>query len=169
MKNNPTFFRYQGKAAFSKGGMLLEVLVAILILAFGILGLIGLQSRALAYVDESGYRSSAVYLAGAYASELWAVGANGVNPSYSDDGGAGSPYGSFKDRIDALLPRTQDAAVLALILPNGRNPRVAIGTTPEGATMVTIEIFWLMPGDGSPADLTAVHRFRKDLVLGFNP
>lgn len=168
MKNNFILCSHLKKAALFKGGMLLEALVAILVIAVGILGLIGLQSRALGYVDESGYRSNAVYLAGAYAAELWAVGAAGVNEDddrYSDQATApDSPYGKFKQRVINELPRAEKAGEIA----GGGNPVVDIQALPEGGTSVAIEIRWLMPSDPDD-DETAVHRYRQVTVLGFNP
>ena len=54
-----------------RGSFLLEALVAILIVAFGILGLLGLESRALQNVDDAQYRSEAVALANAYIGQMW--------------------------------------------------------------------------------------------------
>ncbi len=54
-----------------RGSFLLEALVAILIVAFGILGLLGLEARALQNVDDAQYRSEAVALANSYIGQMW--------------------------------------------------------------------------------------------------
>ena len=46
-----------------RGSFLLEALIAILIVALGILGLVGLQARAMQDTDESQFRSEAAFLA----------------------------------------------------------------------------------------------------------
>ena len=54
------------------GGFLLEALVGILIFTLGVLGLLALQGRAIAYSSDAQYRGEAAYLANAYLAKMWA-------------------------------------------------------------------------------------------------
>jgi len=54
-----------------EGVALLEVLVAILLFSFGILGLIGLQARAIGYSTDAEDRNRAAMLANEIASTMW--------------------------------------------------------------------------------------------------
>jgi len=53
------------------GVALLEVLVAILLFSFGILGLIGLQARAISYSTDAEDRNRAAMLANEIATTMW--------------------------------------------------------------------------------------------------
>jgi type IV pilus assembly protein PilV len=58
-------------AANQQGAALLEVLISILLLSFGILGLIGLQARAISLSLDAENRSRAALLADDMASVMW--------------------------------------------------------------------------------------------------
>ena len=53
------------------GSFLLEALISVLIVALGILGLIGLQARAFQNIDDAQYRAEAAYMANAYLGQMW--------------------------------------------------------------------------------------------------
>jgi type IV pilus assembly protein PilV len=57
-----TLTQYRSRPRSQQGFGLIEVLVAVLILAFGMLGLLGLQTRSLALNQSSMYRSQATTL-----------------------------------------------------------------------------------------------------------
>ena len=54
------------------GAFLLEALVAILVISFGILGIVGLQARSLAAVGDAQYRGEAAFYAQSLAGRMWA-------------------------------------------------------------------------------------------------
>lgn len=54
-----------------RGFSLIEVLVSVLLLSFGVLGLIGLQTRAIGMTNEAEERNTAARLADDVASEMW--------------------------------------------------------------------------------------------------
>jgi len=60
------------RRAAQRGGFLLEALVGILIFTLGVLGLLGLQGRAIGYSSDAQYRGEAAYLANAYIAKMWA-------------------------------------------------------------------------------------------------
>jgi len=127
--------------ARERGSFLLEALISVLIVAFGILGLIGLQARAIQNVDEAQYRGEAAYLANAYLGQMWVsdrVTANLV--ANFSDGGGGPAYTEFKAWIGQRLP--------GATLP-GNDPKVTITPSAITATSSTvrIQIFWQPPGE----------------------
>jgi len=83
------------------GFALLEVLVSILLFSLGILGLIGLQARAISLSTDAQDRNRAALLANDVASAMWLgksvavdTGANSVwHKRVSDAAGAGLPSG----------------------------------------------------------------------------
>jgi type IV pilus assembly protein PilV len=121
-----------------RGSFLLEALVAILIVAFGILGLLGLESRALAHVDDAQYRSEAVAFVNSYIGQMWVSDQTTLSANFADTAGVGSPYDEFKKVVQARLP---GAAAF--------NPTVTVtpAVAPAVGTDVTITVFWLQPAD----------------------
>jgi len=61
----------QARRLGQRGGFLLEALIAVLIVAFGVLGLIGLQARAIQNVDDAQYRAEAAFLANSLLGQMW--------------------------------------------------------------------------------------------------
>ena len=59
------------RASAQRGSFLLEALISVLIVALGLLGLIGLQARAIQNVDDAQYRAEAAYLANALLGQMW--------------------------------------------------------------------------------------------------
>src|SRR5215207_5904360 len=53
------------------GVFLLEALIAILVFSFGILGIVGLQARAIQTTNDAQYRAEATYLANSVISKMW--------------------------------------------------------------------------------------------------
>ena len=105
-----------------QGFALLEVLVSILIFSFGVLGLVGLQARAISLSTDAEDRNRAALLANDVASAMW------LGKSVSVDTSAGS----------AWQKRVADQA-------NGGLPNGAIAVTSEGTNSVDILITWKAP------------------------
>lgn len=128
---------YSGSQA---GVALLEALIAILIIAFGVLGIIGLQANAISFVSDARQRVDAAAMAERLIAEMW------VNPinlaSYAWDG-AGAP-----------------PAVLTTPPPGGGEDWLtSVGKLPGASTnqptitigadnLVTITIRWSPPDAG---------------------
>uniref|UniRef100_Q47BL2 Type IV pilus modification protein PilV n=1 Tax=Dechloromonas aromatica (strain RCB) TaxID=159087 RepID=Q47BL2_DECAR len=62
-----------------QGFALLEVMIAILIFSFGLLGLVGLQANMIKQSTDARYRAVASYLAQQKLGEMWANPANVLN------------------------------------------------------------------------------------------
>jgi len=107
--------------------MLLEALVAILLISFGILGLIALWAASVKNASEAKYRTDASFLANEIIGQMWMDRAN-VVPGYS------VPT-SWTNRVAATLPGGTGAVVVT-VDPNA---------TPLFRTTVTIQ--WTLPGN----------------------
>ncbi len=122
-----------------RGSFLLEALVAILIVAFGILGLLGLESRALQNVDDAQYRSEAVALANSYIGQMWIADQTTLAANFdSTVAGAGTPYDEFTKVVQARLPGATGKAPDVTVTP---------AAPPAQGTQVTVTVYWLPPGD----------------------
>lgn len=119
-----------------RGILLLESLVAILIISFGVLGLIGLWANSVKNASEAKYRSDATFLANEVVGQLWltrplAVGCN--------------PPANWTARVAAMLPEgVGDVCVAA--------PDVAHPTQLEATVTVT----WQLPGHLPPPHVVTV-------------
>jgi type IV pilus assembly protein PilV len=87
-----------------RGSFLLEALVAVLIVALGVLGLVGLQARAMQDTDESQFRSEAAYLANDVISRMWTSNQTTLEADFENNATAGSPYDDFKTVVQRRLP-----------------------------------------------------------------
>lgn len=96
-----------------RGMALLEVLVSVLLFSLGILGLIGLQARAINYSVEVEDRNRAAMLANEIASAMWLAN------SVTIDTEAGTP--SWADRVSAALPGGTVVVAPEATIPNSAN------------------------------------------------
>ncbi len=132
-----------------RGSFLLEALISVLIVAFGILGLIGLQARAFQNIDDSQYRGEATYLANALIGQMWVSDRNTLKADF-DSTGAGIPYGEFKAWVGQRLPGATAPVVT-----------VSPGVTATSRD-VLITIFWQPPGE------LAAHHYDIVATIGAN-
>ncbi len=124
-----------------RGSFLLEALISVLIVAFGILGLIGLQARAFQNVDDAQYRAEAAYLANQLIGQMWVSSQATLVNDFDSGVGTGAPYNEFKTWIRQRLP---GAAVA------GNDPVVTITPSAAGtanSSDVLIQVFWQPPGE----------------------
>lgn len=125
------------------GVMLLEVLVALLIFAIGILGLIGMQAVSIKLTADSKYRAEAAMHADQLINQMWA-----------------------DDRTNAILKANYDSTVGGGKFTEWLSQVQAAGTGLPGATganaptvtidadnVVMVSIFWKAP------DEAAAHRY----------
>lgn len=135
--------------ATQRGSFLLEALIAILIIALAVLGLVGLLAHSMQNVDDAKFRGEAAYLANAYISAMWVDNKATLNANF-DDASGGAQYNAF-------------ATLVAQRLPNTDPPVVAItpGATPQ-SSQVAITITWQPPGD------VEKHRHFATATIGTN-
>lgn len=111
--------------AKQSGIALLEVLVSVLLFSLGILGLVGLQARAISLSTDAQDRNRAALLANDIASAMW------LGKSVAVATGEGSVW----------RKRLNDVANAGL--PNGAVTVTAVSGTPNAAD---IKITWRAPG-----------------------
>jgi type IV pilus assembly protein PilV len=138
-----------------RGVALLEALIAILIISFGVLGIIGLQANSISFVTDARYRVDAAAMADRLVGEMWVNAGNGAvsfpnSALYIWDGSGAPPAGlttapvtippvagdtSWLDALRARLPGTTTP---------GNNPTITI----DANGLVTITIYWSPPNTG---------------------
>ena len=118
-----------------RGSFLLEALVAILIVALGVLGCVGLMARSMQDVDDAKFRGEAAYLANSLIGQMWlddrALGK--LQAKYGAKGGAGF------DEFAALVTQRLPNAAL-------KSVDIVAGPTPTSSNVV-VTITWHLPGD----------------------
>lgn len=142
--------------AGQRGAMLLEVLVAILIFSFGILGIVGLQAQSIRHINDAQFRGEAVFLANSLISRMWTEDRTTLAANYGSTSGPG--YVAFRDlvqRVPAGLPGSTIS---------GNEPLVTV-TTPGpsiNSSNIAVTIRWQLPGEATP------HQYQATAVLGQN-
>jgi type IV pilus assembly protein PilV len=124
-----------GTASRRQGGSyLLEALIAILIFAFGVLGLIGLLGSSIRITNDARYRSEAANLASAMIADMWTMPAAQMKTEF---GSSGDKLKTWQDKAKDLLPSA------------GANPPtvdLTDGFSTESQNVV-VTVFWQMPGE----------------------
>ena len=116
------------------GSYLLEALIAILIIALAVLGLVGLLARSMQNVDDAKFRGEAAYLANSYIGQMWVDNKATLGANFDDSSG-GANYAAF-------------SALVAQRLPNTDPPVVTVGPGPTAqSSIVGITLTWQPPGD----------------------
>ena len=130
------------------GSYLLESLIAILIFAFGILGLIGLLGSSIRVTNDARYRSEAANLAGAMIADMWTMTAAQMD---TDFGASGTKLATWKTKAANLLPSADTTVDLT-------QP----GLSAQSRTAV-VTVFWKLPGE------TELHQHLMTAQIGKNP
>ena len=119
--------------SIQRGILLLEALIAILLISFGILGLIALWANSLKDVSEAKYRSDASFLANEVIGQLWLdrtkIVVGDITPTLSN----------WTDRLAATLPGGTGKVEVAV------NDQVVPAPVPP-ALKATITVKWTLPG-----------------------
>jgi type IV pilus assembly protein PilV len=119
---------------------LIEVLVALLVFSIGLLGIVGLQARAIQLSVDSEDRSRAALLANEIVSQMWALRTTSL------------PAGT----VEAWQARVQDPAVSGLPNSDGNV------SEPDGDGVVTVTITWRSP---ARPDADVENRYFTRVVL----
>ncbi len=153
MTMSPTYRIRPTRATAQRGGFLLEALVSVLIVALGILGLVGLFARSVQNIDDATFRSEAAFLANALIGQMWVSNRANLVVDF-DSMAAGVGYTEFKAVIDQRLPGASAP---------GNAPIVTItpGPTPTSRDVV-ISVFWQPPGAVAP------HQHQATATIGGN-
>jgi len=117
--------------AAMRGMTLIEVLVALTIFSFGILGMLGMQARAISYYSDAKNRTDAVLLSEALINDIWVNRANMASYTY---GGGAAPLvmQNWVTELQATLPK---GAATVAVTPASGTVQVTITWQPPNATV----------------------------------
>lgn len=120
-----------------RGVMLIEVMVAVLIFALGVLGIVSLQGAAMSQVSDAKYRSDAAILANQLIATMWMGDKTpSVLQTTYNSAGPGAGYTTWKGKVTGALPGVSS------------NPPTV---TVDNAGIVTVTIYWQPPNAPSTA------------------
>lgn len=123
-----------GKLSKGQGGVaLLEAMIAILLISFGILGIIGLQANSIAFTTDARYRVDAGALADRLVAEMWVNPANIGSYTWAGVGSPNAVVAPWVADVQAALPGADT-------LP----PLINVGAD----NVVTVTVRW-QPPNGS--------------------
>jgi len=131
----PSFSPQRGAA--QQGGILIEVLVAIVVFSFGLLGLVGMQVSATQYALEAEDRGRAALFADDLAAQMRLSRSVSLSVDQIDD---------WTDRVRGVNPRTGDPTGLGL-----PNANVDVNADPA-ANRAVITITWRHPSQAEGAE-----------------
>lgn len=121
---------------YQSGVLMLEVLLAMLIFAFGLLAVLSLQGASIREIGESRYRMDAAILADQLVGQMWA-----------DDRTNATLAANYDSANNPAAPGYAPWALqVSQLLPNAVGPN-APTVTVDAANLVTINIFWQAPED----------------------
>lgn len=145
------------------GAFLLEALIAILIFSFGILGIVGLQAKAIRFTNDSEYRAEATYLANSLISQMWSDNFLQLKANY--DSVVGGPrYVAFKAKVTSSM----NGAVIKAPLVEVNTADLPLKTTHCGS-VVQVVIYWRLPGEEvENSDVNFWHNYTTTGVVGQN-
>ena len=133
---NPVTTSAKRPRARQEGSFLLEGLIALLIFAFGILGLIGLVAGSIRASNDARYRAEAINLANAAVGEMWTTQSTALDTHF---GAGGAKLTAWQSQVGSLLPSATGANAPQIDLTQP-------GLSAQSRSVV-ITIFWQLPGE----------------------
>jgi type IV pilus assembly protein PilV len=134
------------------GSALLEVLIAILIFSFGVLGLIGILAASIRATNDARYRAEAANLAQGLIGDMWSTAAADLDTQF----GAGGPkLAAWQTQVANLLPSA-----------TGSNLPVVDLTQPglsAQSRSVVVTMFWQLPGESGRHQLLITAQIGKNI------
>ncbi len=140
-----------------QGAFLLEALIGILIFSLGILGIVGLQARAIRFTNDAEFRAEAMYLANSLISQMWTDNRATLKTKYDSNPGTGAGYTAFVTRVNSAML----GAIIAtppVVNVDGALPLPQANST--SSNVVQVQITWQLPGD------VTVHNYTTTGVIG---
>lgn len=131
------------------GATLLEVLIALLLFAFGILGLLGMQAVASQLTGEAKYRAEAAMYADQLIGQMWADNAANLANDYATDN-SGAKFIEWRNQIQAA----------GTGLPGATGANAPIVTV-DADNVVTVTILWQGPTEAAAHRHVTVAQIRK--------
>jgi type IV pilus assembly protein PilV len=133
------------------GSYLLEALIAILIFAFGILGLVGLLGSSLRVTNDARYRVEASNLASSMIADMWTRSAAQIDAEF---GTGGARLAAWQAKAEDLLPSAAANPITVNLPPAGLSAQ---------SRTATVTVYWQMPGESE------LHRHMMSAEIGKNP
>lgn len=136
----PALRRSPIAVARQRGSFMLEALIAILIVALGVLGSVGLVARSMQDIDDAKFRGEAAYLANSLIGQMWLDDrtTTALDAKFGD-ASAGTGYLDFKTLVQQRMPHASD-------------PEVSVAAGPTAtSSIVIVHLQWRPPGD-KPTD-----------------
>ena len=135
-----------------RGSYLLDGLIALLIFAFGVLGLIGMIGGSIRASNDARYRAEAVNLANAVVGDMWTTQPAALDAQF---GAGGAKLTAWQAQVASLLPSAtgSNAPTVDLTQP---------GISSQSRSVV-VSIFWQLPGE------TERHQLVLTAQIGKNP
>ena len=112
----------------SHGISLIEVLVAMTIFSFGVLGMVGMEARAIAYFSDAKFRTDAALLSDALINDAWVNRANLAGYAYGGTGTAPAAVQPWLNEVQGALPNAG-----ATVAVNGQTLTVTVTWQPPNA------------------------------------
>lgn len=137
------------------GAFLLEALIGVLVFAFGILGLVGLQAVAIRNTNDLQYRGEAIQIANAAIGRMWTMERTKLKGAFEgDEGSGGDGYLALVEAAERLPGvKGNDDMAPTVVVVNGPS------TT---SSLVTVTIRWQLPGETTP------HQYVGAVMVGLN-
>jgi type IV pilus assembly protein PilV len=130
----------------SNGIAMIEVLIAILIMAIGVIGSVGMQARATAALNDAGSRSDAVVAAERLIGLMWADQVNVANYAWTGTGTIPTPLANWVAETQAAIPGVNQTGCTPVAC--GISVTVASPVAPSTVTTVTVSITWQKGANG---------------------
>lgn len=149
---NRSINRPRRLGARQRGSYLLEGLIAMLIFAFGVLGLIGMVGGSIRASNDARYRAEAINLANAIVGDMWTTVPTALDTQF---GSSGAKLTAWQAQAASLLPSAS----------GGNAPTVDLsqpGLSSQSRSVV-VSIFWQLPGE------TNRHQVVLTAQIGKNP
>ena len=130
-------------------------MIGVLIFAFGILGLVGLQAVAIRNTNDLQYRGEAIQIASAAMGRMWTMDRANLKTMYEGDAGTGgSGYVALNEAANKLPGVASNSALAPTVV-------VVDGPT-ANSNLVTVTIRWQLPGDPT------AHQYVGAVMVGTN-
>jgi len=129
------------------GFLLLEVLLAIVIFAIGVVGLIGVQAVSARNATAAKYRSDATLLVNQLLGKMW-VSDRSTTALQTNFNTGGSAYNTWLASVSSALPGVA-----------ANPPTVAV----DSSGIVSVAVYWVAPGEaqsGTPHGITTVAQIK---------
>lgn len=146
-----------GLAPPQRGVMLVEVLIALLVFAVGVLGLVGLQASAVQQSSQARYRTEAMLLANDLFGQMWVAPSRAATDLSTNFGSdlAGTAYTAWKAKVFEQLPSSSAYPPLVVVTPVAPLFAIVAGASApadpalQATARVTVTVRWKAPSDAT--------------------